>query len=86
MLCGLVQDMVVNIADCKKAYLQALLRTPIATWVVLPLLCWLPGWEKHFKRPAVRLRRALNGHPEAGDDWFQHLSQILESKMGFTAV
>ena len=73
-------------APCIKAYLQAILRSPIATWVVLPFLCWLPGWEYKFKRPCVRLRRALYGHPEAGDDWFAHLSEVLESKMGFKLV
>lgn len=86
LLYGMMESMVVHIADCKKAYLQAILRSPIATWVVLPFLCWLPGWEHKFKRPCVRLRRALYGHPEAGDDWFAHLSEVLESKMGFKPV
>ena len=45
MLYGVMQNMIVNIADCKKAYLQALLRSPIATWVILPFLCWLPEWK-----------------------------------------
>ena len=86
MLYGLMQNMIVNIADCKKAYLQALLRSPIATWVILPFLCWLPKWKNTYKRPCVRLRRALYGHPEAGDDWFQHLSEVMETKMGFKPI
>lgn len=65
MLYGLMQNMIVNIADCKKAYLK---------------------WKNTYKRPCVRLRRALYGHPEAGDDWFQHLSEVMETKMGFKPI
>ena len=83
---GLLTDMVVFIADAKKAYLQAPLRTKTPTWVILPRLYWLPGWEKRFRRPAVRRRKALYGHPEAGDDWFHHLSQIMTKELGFRTV
>ena len=76
----------VLIADAKKAYLQATLRSDTPTWVVLPKLCWLSGWEKTFRFPTVRLQRALYGHPEAGDYWFEHLNDILTSKMTFDAV
>ena len=83
---GLLTDMVVFIADAKKAYLQAPLRTKTPTRVILPRLCWLPGWEKRFRRLAVRLQKALYGHPEAGDDWFHHLSQIMTKELGFRTV
>ena len=49
-------------------------------------MCWLPEWSTRFRRVAVRPRRALYGHPEAGDDWFIHLSQIMTKDLGFVAV
>ena len=40
-----------------------------------------------FLRTRTKLKPAtLYGHPEAGDDWFQHLSEILTTKMGFKPV
>ena len=86
MFYGMLTNCCVFIADAKKAYLQALLRTPIPTWVILPRMCWLPEWSTRFRRVAVRPRRALYGHPEAGDDWFIHLSQIMTKDLGFVAV
>ena len=83
---GMLANSTVLIADAKKAYLQATLRSDTPTWVVLPKLCWLSGWEKTFRFPTVRLQRALYGHPEAGDYWFEHLNDILTSKMTFDAV
>ena len=83
---GMLANSTVLIADAKKAYLQATLRSDTPTWVVLPKLCWLSGWEKTFKFPTVRLQRALYGHPEAGDYWFEHLNDILTSRMKFDAV
>ena len=33
----------------------------------------------------MRLLRPLYGHPEAGDDWFQHLAEVMKG-MGFSSV
>ena len=82
---GMLSSNVVYIADAKKAYLQAYLRTTIPTWVVLPPLCWLPSWLKKYKRPTVRLLRPLYGHPEAGDDWFDYFSDTAKG-MGLKTI
>ena len=57
----------VQMADAVQAYIQATLRgTP----------CWIvPEDDKErwnqFKRPVVRLVKALHGHPDAGTFWEQ---------------
>ena len=82
---GMLMENMCQIADAKKAYLQAMLDTGVETWVILPVLCWLPEWADRFKRPAVRLIRALYGHPEAGDAWARHFARNMKS-LGFEAV
>lgn len=82
---GMVGSNCVFIADAKKAYLQAVLRSLIPTWVLLPESCWLPEWVGRFWKPAVRLLRPLYGHPEAGDDWFHYLSDVMK-ELDFVTV
>ena len=79
---GIVGSNCVFIADAKRAYLQAVLRSPTPTWVLLPESCWLPEWVGKFWKPAVRLLRPLYGHPDAGDDWFHYLSDVMK-ELGF---
>ena len=68
-----------GIANAKKAYLQAPLRSLVPTWVVLPPPpCWLDGWNARCSLPCVRLLKALYGHPESGDDWHDFFKEILE--------
>ena len=38
-----------------------------------------------MKRPAVRLRLALYGHPDSGTYWERHCDQYLRS-VGFTPI
>ena len=60
-------------ADAKRAYVQAEF-TGAPTYVELPEEGWPDDWKeawkkKGFKRPVVRLKRALYGHPDAGTMW-----------------
>ena len=66
--------------DCRRQ-----VPASVETWVSLPVLCWLPEWADRFKRPAVRLTRALYGHPEAGDAGARHCGGDMKS-LGFEAV
>ena len=74
-------------ADAAQAYIQATLRgTPC--WIELPAEA-VPeddedGWNQ-FKRPVVRLVKALYGHPDAGTFWEQHCDESVRS-MGFQPV
>jgi len=64
-LYGCVPGQAIEMADAVQAYVQAALKGT-ETWVCLP-----PEWRtekewKGFRRPVVRLRLALYGHPDAG--------------------
>ena len=74
---GMIAGFVVQTADACQAFLQAPLSSTIPTWVVLPRELWLPSWEGRFKRPAVRLLRALYGHPEAPAEWHSFFEKIM---------
>ena len=58
------------------AYIQALLGG-VETWVELPKDQWCPEWHK-YKRPIVKLRLALYGHPLAGACWETLLRTVKE--------
>ena len=62
----------VKLADAIQAYIQAVLTRP-PCWVELPEDAWPDdiGFRK-FRRPVVRLVKALYGHPDSGTMWEQH--------------
>ena len=82
---GVINNHMVSIADARKAYLQASLRSTIPTWIRLPKLCLLPEWEGKYKVPTVRLLRPLYGHPEAGKDWHAFFAETVQS-MGLVSI
>ena len=49
----------------------------IETWVELPIDRWPKEWHGKFKRPVVRLRIALYGHPDSGGLWELHCEAML---------
>ena len=62
----------VKLADAIQAYIQAKLTGP-ACWVELPTDAWpdqIEYWK--FRRPVVRLDKALYGHPDSGTMWEKH--------------
>ena len=75
----------VQLADAIQAYIQASL-TGVACWVELPDEAW-PPWvnRKNFRRPVVRLIKALYGHPDAGTMWEKHCDQAVK-KLGFVPI
>ena len=76
-------QVVVLIADAKEAYLQALLRTAIPNLGHLTIFLLASGMGTEMPPTSGP---PLYGHPEAGDDGFRHLSEILTAKMGFKSV
>eukprot|EP00973_Karenia_brevis_P040383 5580145-Karenia_brevis.AAC.1 len=54
------------------------------TWIVLPEegrpQGWqhMPGWGD-FRRPVVRMRKALYGHPDAGTFWEKHCDERVQA-------
>ena len=71
-------------ADAVQAFLQSDLDEGSfeETWVILPRELWLPNWEGRYHRVAVRLKKSLYGHPQAGRKWEEHLRQRLVSLGG----
>ena len=65
----------VKLADAIQAYIQAKLTGP-PCWVELPEDAWPDDVNfKKFRRPVVRLVKALYGHPDSGTMWEQHCDQ-----------
>ena len=64
-------------SDCVRAYVQAEMRGP-TTYIRLPRAWWPKGWANLYKDPVCQLRRALYGHPDAGDFWAEKLGGELE--------
>ena len=63
--------------DGVQAYTQALMKGT-DTWVELPPDRWPKAWVGKYKRPVVKLRIALYGHPDSGGLWEIHCeSQLL---------
>ena len=80
---GSVPDFDIEIADAVQAYVQAALQgTP--TWVCLPPEERPASWSK-FRKPVVRLRKALYGHPDSGTYWEKHCDAHVK-KVGFSPV
>ena len=67
-----------------RAYVQAAMKGP-ATWIRLPKAWWPRHWADRFRDPVCRLKKALYGHPEAGNFWFDKLSEELK-KLDFKLV
>ena len=65
-LYGLLPKNSVTLADAIRAYIQADLKGP-RFFVELPPEAW-PAWVDltKYRRPVVRLRKALYGHPDSG--------------------
>ena len=71
-------------SDATGAYTQALLGGE-ETWVFLPWDRWPKSWHGKYRRPVVKLRLNLYGHPLAGLYWEKHCrSAILQC--GFEPV
>ena len=70
--------------DGQQAYIQAQLGGA-PTYVHLPPDQWPKEWRHSFRRPVVRLRLALYGHPMAGLYWEQHAAAAIE-KCGFEKI
>ena len=72
-------------ADARRAFVQAkMLETE--TWVALPREAWPQSWiDKGYKRPVVRLLRALYGHPKSGYFWEKHCDERLRAA-GFKPI
>ena len=75
----------VQLADAIQAYIQAPL-SGVACWVELPDEAWPPQIERRkYRRPVVRLLRALYGHPDAGTMWEKHCDTAVR-KLGFVPI
>ena len=66
-------------ADAVQAFLQSSLPEGELTYVILPPELWLQDWSRRFKRVAVRLRKSLYGHPQAGRLWQQYILKSASS-------
>ena len=62
--------------DGVQAYTQALMKGT-DTWVELPPDRWPKAWVGKYKRPVVKLRIALYGHPDSGGLWEIHCETQL---------
>ena len=80
----LVKDTLFLQSDCIRAYVQATMKGP-ATWIRIPKPWWPKHWAERFRDPVCRLRKALYGHPEAGNFWFDKLFEEL-TKLDFKLV
>ena len=74
----------IEMADAEQAYVQAQL-VGTETWVCLPPEARIGSKWKGFRRPVVRLRLALYGHPDSGTCWERHCDAHLR-KVGFEPV
>ena len=71
---------------CRRAYVQALLKSLYETWVAIPYELWpKDGSWKGMKRPMCRLVKALYGHPESGAHWEAPLPDAVKA-LGGTAI
>ena len=68
-------------ADAVKAYVQANLKSKRDTWIELPPELRPKSWGGKYRRPMVKLIKALYGHPESGAHWENHLTSVL-NKLG----
>ena len=78
---GCLPGHAVKLADA----IQAKLKGPLC-WVELPTDAWRPEiqyWK--FRRPVVRLDKALHGHPDSGTMWEQHCDKKVQ-EIGFKPI
>ena len=80
---------VIEQADAEQAYVQADLKGTV-TWINIPEEGWPADWwnadgTPKYKRPVVRLLKALYGHPDAGTFWEGHCDKALQ-KQGFKPI
>ena len=69
---GCLPGQCVKLADAIQAYIQAVLTGP-PCWVELPEDAWPDDIDfRKYRRPVVRLVKALYGHPDSGTMWEQH--------------
>ena len=67
---GLAPGHAVDIAGAEQAYIQAFVAgTPC--WICFPPEARPQSWGR-YRRPVVKLLRALCGHPDCGTMWEQH--------------
>ena len=71
-------------ADAEQAYVQAPMRSPAKTWVLLPKSQWPKEWEG-MHRPVVPMLKALYGHPDSGTYWEEHCDAHCQS-IGFVPI
>ena len=83
---GLVEGFVIQTADPCAAFLQAPLSSTTPTWVTLPREFGLPSWEGRFRRPTVRLLKALYGHLEALAEWHSFFEGVICKHLGAELV
>ena len=69
-------------ADVVKAYAQAPLGSLRETWVRLPWELWPESWKGKYKKPLIRLRKSLCGHPESGAHWARSLEKAVVKLRG----
>ena len=84
----LMPELVLCQSDCISAYVQADLPEDDITYVSLPREWWPEEHQWRFENgrtPYVRLRKAMYGHPKAGDLWADKLAGVLKED-GFTEV
>ena len=74
---GLRKGHCVRIADAFKAYLQAPIRSPTPTFLILPREMRRKPCFKMYRKVAARLHKALYGHPTSGDDWAVYFDETL---------
>ena len=82
---GCLPGHAVKLADAIQSYIQAKLKGPLC-WVELPTDAWPPEiqyWK--FRRPVVRLDKALYGHPDSGTMWEQHCDKKVQ-EIGFKPI
>ena len=81
---GLQPGYIIETSDCDKAYIQSDLCGPV-TWASLPREIWPEWWASKFRDPVVIVRKALYGHPLAGECWEDRCeSKVLKS--GFVKI
>lgn len=75
----------VKLADAIQAYIQAYLTGPHC-WVEMPPEAWPDDVDtSKFRRPVVRLLKALYGPPDSGTMWEQHCAAQVKT-IGFKPV
>ena len=73
-------------ADAVQAFIQSFLPDDDLTYVILPRQLWLPAWKSKFNgKVAVRLRKSLYGHSQAGRLW-QEFPESRISRLGASQI